>query len=366
MIDRRKTKKVYFSTVGVGGDSPVSVQSMTNTKTGDIDATINQINELESAGCEIIRVAVPDFSAVDSLPEILKNINIPLVADIHFDYRLALGAIKAGVHGLRLNPGNIGNPLHISKIVKEAKKNGIPIRIGSNAGSLSKECFEGIDNDLKKEDRIAKAMVNGARSHIKILEEHEFNDIIISLKSSDVMTTVLAYRYMAKECDYPFHIGITEAGPIMQGTVKSSIGLGMLLAQGLGDTIRVSLTDNPIKEIKVGHLILNSIGVRNDRPEIISCPTCGRTRVDVIGIAKRVEEALSVLKSNVKVAVMGCEVNGPGEAREADIGIAGGDGFGVLFKKGKVIEKVPEKDLFDRLIQEAKQISAEKKGDIQS
>ncbi len=366
MIDRRKTRTVYFGTVGVGGGSPVCVQSMTNTKTDDVDSTVAQITELELAGCEVIRVAVPDFSAVEALPLILKRINIPLVADIHFDHKLAVGAIKAGVHGLRLNPGNIDNPSHISEIVKEAQKNGIPIRVGSNAGSLSKKCFDGIDPSLSKEERVAEAMVNGVSDHIKILEEHGFYDIIVSLKSSDVLTTVSAYRRMAKQCDYPFHIGITEAGPVMQGTVKSSVGLGLLLAEGLGDTIRVSLTDNPIKEVKVGHLILNSIGVRHDRLEIISCPTCGRTRVDVIGIAKKVEEALSSLKSNIKVAVMGCEVNGPGEAREAEIGIAGGDGFGVLFKKGKVIEKVPEEDLFDRLVKEVKQIIEEKKGDVQS
>ena len=362
MTARRSTKKIFFGNVAIGGGAPVTVQSMTNTPTADVKKTVAQIHELEENGCEIIRLAVPDQESAEALPYILKKIKIPLVADIHFDYRLALSAIKAGVHALRLNPGNISDPAKIRMVIQSAKKRSIPIRVGANAGSLAHSWFEGIDDSLTREQRTAHAMVNGALSHIKLLEREEFTNIVVSLKSSDVKTTVLAYELMAKKCDYPFHLGITEAGPFTQGTIKTSIGLGILLYNGIGDTIRVSLTDSPMREVQVGRILLQSLGLRRDFPEIVSCPTCGRCRVQVVQIAKKVEKALAKMKGNITVAVMGCEVNGPGEAREADIGIAGANGYGILFKHGKVIGRVPENELFDRLIKEVKQM-ADEKGD---
>lgn len=360
MIIRRPTRQVFLGHVPLGGDAPITVQSMTNTLTSDVEATVRQIRELEEVGCEIIRVAVPDQKDAEALPLILKSITIPLVADIHFDFRLALAAVDAGVQGLRLNPGNIRNPENVKTVVAAAGKKRIPIRVGANSGSLSKEWLEGIDDSLTREERIAHAMVKGALTHIEILEKLDFKDIVVSLKSSDVKTTVLAYEQMAKVCEYPFHLGITEAGPLTQGTVKSSVGLGILLNKGIGDTIRVSLTDEPHQEVKVGRFILQSLGLRREFPEIVSCPTCGRCRIQVVEIAKKIEQALSQIKGEIKVAVMGCEVNGPGEAREADIGIAGGMGYGILFKHGKVVERVPEKDLIERLIAEVKQLLAEK------
>ena len=357
MIERRKTRSIHYGTVAVGGDAPVTVQSMTNTRTNDVSATVCQINDLYAAGCEIIRVAVPDMDAADALPSIIKQSPIPVIADIHFDYRLALASLEAGIHGLRLNPGNIKNPEHIKTVVLEAKDRKVPIRIGANAGSLSKEWLENTDQSLSYSQRVAQAMVQGAFTQINILQDLDFFDIVISLKSSDVWTTINAYRQMAKKCDYPFHLGITEAGPLVQGTVKSSIGLGLLLSDGIGDTIRVSLTDKPVKEVQVAHMILRSIGLRKMFPEIVSCPTCGRTRIPVIDIAREVEEKLARVRADISVAVMGCEVNGPGEAREADIGIAGGDGFGILFKKGKVVERVEESQLIDRLLDEIKRMT---------
>ncbi|MDX9702582.1 MAG: flavodoxin-dependent (E)-4-hydroxy-3-methylbut-2-enyl-diphosphate synthase [Candidatus Auribacterota bacterium] len=355
-MQRRKTRSIKYGTVTLGGDAPVTVQSMTNTRTDDVHATVCQIMELYDAGCEIIRVAVPDMFAAKALPSIISQSPMPVIADIHFDYRLALASIEAGIHGLRLNPGNIKKPEHIKTVVIEAKSRNIPIRIGANAGSLSKEWLENTDHSLPHTERIAQAMVSGAFSQINILQDLDFFDIVVSLKSSDVWTTIHAYRQMAKQCDYPFHLGITEAGPLVQGTVKSSIGLGMLLADGIGDTVRVSLTDTPVKEVQVAHMILRSLGLRKVFPEIVSCPTCGRTRIPVIPIAREVEEKLSQIRADITVAVMGCEVNGPGEAREADIGIAGGDGFGILFKKGKIVERVPEAQLVDRLLFEIKQM----------
>jgi (E)-4-hydroxy-3-methylbut-2-enyl-diphosphate synthase len=363
MIQRRQTKKVYYGDVAIGGDSPVTVQSMTTTKTSDVKATVTQIHELEEVGCDIIRVAVPDQQSAEALPSILKQIAIPLVADIHFDYRLALAAIDAGVQALRLNPGNLRNPESVQLVLKSAQAKKIPIRVGANAGSIDHAWLDGLDDSLSREERIAHGMAKGALQHIKILENHNFTDIVVSLKASDVITTVIAYKLMAQQCDYPFHLGITEAGPLTQGTVKSSIGLGILLNEGIGDTIRVSLTDNPIHEVHVGRLILQSLGLRREFPEIVSCPTCGRCRIQVIDIAKKVEKALSTLKGNIKVAVMGCEVNGPGEARDADIGIAGGNGYGILFKHGSVVGRVPEDKLIDVLLEEVKNILAEK-GDI--
>jgi len=362
MINRRKTKKVSIGSVSIGGDSKITVQSMANTDTRNPDSTVEQISHLQDTGCDIVRVAVPDMEAANALPSIIKRIKIPLVADIHFDYRLALKAMNAGVNGLRLNPGNIKDPDQIKTVVNKAKEQGIPIRVGANSGSLSKDWFSGIDMSLTHEQRVANAMVIGVQNQIKILENLGFEDIVISLKSSDVLTCITAYKLMAQKCNYPFHLGITEAGPITQGTVKSSIGLGILLYEGIGDTIRVSLTDSPLNEVRIGHIILQSLGLRREYPEIISCPTCGRCRIQVIDIAKQVEEAISKIKCNVKVAVMGCEVNGPGEAREADIGIAGGMGYGIFFKKGEVIGRVTQDEIVSKLIQEVKHLSV--KGDI--
>lgn len=360
MIQRRNTRKIWYGSVPIGGDSVITVQSMTTTPTSDVRTTVTQIRELEDIGCDIIRVAVPDEAAAHALPDIIDQINIPLVADIHFDYRLALKAIEAGVDALRLNPGNLRKPEYISIVVDAAKKCNIPIRVGANAGSLDPQWLEGLEDTVSREERIARAMVRGAMHHVKLLEQLDFHDIAISLKASDVHTTVLAYRLMAAECDYPFHIGITEAGPFTQGTVKSSIGLGILLNEGIGDTIRVSLTDNPTHEVQVGRTILQALGIRREFPEIVSCPTCGRCRIQVIDIARQVERALSSLKGDIKVAVMGCEVNGPGEAKDADVGIAGGKGYGILFKHGKVVGKVPEDKLISTLLEEVKKLLAEK------
>lgn len=360
MKNRRAVRKIYYGSIAVGGDAPVTVQSMANTKTADVQSTVSQIQELTDIGCDIIRVAVPDMESADALPSIIKKISIPLIADIHFDYRLALASLKAGVHGLRLNPGNIKNEDHIIKVVKEAKSRNIPIRIGANAGSIDRDWLANQDSRLLHTEVVARAMLDGALNQIKILEKLDFYDIVISLKASDVRTTIESYRLMAKLCDYPFHLGITEAGPIIQGTVKSSVGIGILLNEGIGDTIRISLTDSPAYEVQVGHILLRSLGLRKIFPEIISCPTCARTRIPVIELAKKVEKELAKLKADITVAVMGCEVNGPGEAREADIGIAGGKGFGILFKKGEVICKVPENELIGRLIKEIKQMVCNK------
>lgn len=365
MIQRRTTRTIHYGTVAVGGDAPISVQSMTNTKTSDATATVAQIEELYNGGCEIIRVAVPDTESAKALPEIIEASPIPVIADIHFDYRLALASLESGIHGLRLNPGNIKREEHIKAVVNEAKARSVPIRIGANAGSIDRKWINTTDESVPHSTRIAKAMVHGAFSQINLLQDLGFFDIVVSLKSSDVWTTIEAYRQMADLCDYPFHLGITEAGPLVQGTVKSSIGLGLLLADGIGDTIRVSLTDTPVKEVQVAHMILRSLGLRRVYPEIVSCPTCGRTRIPVIPIAKEVEEKLASIKADLTVAVMGCEVNGPGEAREADIGIAGGDGFGILFKKGNVVARIKEDKLVETLFSEIKAM-VQQKGEHQS
>lgn len=343
---RRNTKKIYYGEIGVGGDAPITVQSMTNTKTANVRETVKQIKELSDLGCEIIRVAVPDMEAAVKLSEIKKNINIPLIADVHFDYRLALEAIKQGVDGLRLNPGNIGQADRVKEIVINAKNKDIPIRIGVNSGSIDREI-------LSKYGRpTAEGMVESALGHIDILENINFQDIIISLKSTDIMMTIKAYELMAEKVNYPFHIGITEAGTLWSGTIKSAIGIGTLLSKGFGDTIRVSLTGNPVEEVKVAWQILKSLRLRKKGVELISCPTCGRTEIDLIDLAERVDKLLSNIDKDIIVAVMGCAVNGPGEAREADIGIAGGKGEGLIFKKGKLDRKVPEKDLLSELVKE--------------
>lgn len=349
-MDRVNSKKIKIGDTYIGGDSKITVQSMTNTDTRNVDATVGQILKLESAGCDIIRCAVPDEEASYALKKIVKKIHIPLVADIHFDYRLALKAIENGVAALRINPGNIGSIEKVEAVAAAAKEKGIPIRIGVNSGSLEKDL-------LNKYGRVcAEALVESALKHVKILEQVNFDDIVISIKSSDVMMMIDSYRLITKKVNYPLHVGVTEAGTVWRGTIKSSIGIGTLLCEGIGDTIRVSLTGDPVEEVKVGKEILRSIGYISDGIQFVSCPTCGRTQIDLINIAKEVEERLKDCKKNIKVAVMGCVVNGPGEAREADIGIAGGKGEGLIFKKGQILKKVKENELVDELIKEVEKL----------
>lgn len=345
-IHRRRSRKVMVGNVPIGGSSPITVQSMTNTDTRDVKATVKQIRRLERAGCEIVRVAVPDMEAAEALGRIRRSISIPLVADIHFDYTLALKAIEMGVDKLRINPGNIGDERRIKAVVEAAKGRGIPIRIGVNSGSLERDILK------KYGHPTPEAMVESAMRHVRLLEEMDFHDIVISLKASDVRTTVEAYKLVAERCDYPLHLGVTEAGTFFSGTVKSSIGIGALLLDGIGDTIRVSLTADPVEEIRVGYEILKSLGLRERGPNFISCPTCGRCEIDLISIAEEVQRRLSHIEEPITIAIMGCVVNGPGEAREADVGLAGGKGKGVIFKKGRPIKTVPEEKLVDELIGE--------------
>jgi len=345
-MNRVKTRKIKVGNIYVGGDSPVTVQSMTNTDTRDAASTIKQIISLQEAGCDIIRCAVPDLEAAEAIKIITKEISIPLVADIHFDYNLALKSIENGVSALRINPGNIGSIGRVKMVAEAAKVKGIPIRIGVNSGSLEKEL-------LKKYGRVcSEALVESALRHAEILDSVNFNDLVISIKSSDVKMMVDSYKIISKKVDYPMHIGVTEAGTVWRGTIKSSIGIGALLCEGIGDTIRVSLTGDPVEEVRVGKEILKSLGYIKEGIEFVSCPTCGRTQINLIGIAEEVEKRLKDCNKNIKVAIMGCVVNGPGEAREADIGIAGGKGEGLIFKKGEVIKKVKEEDLVDELLKE--------------
>ncbi|MCJ8173101.1 flavodoxin-dependent (E)-4-hydroxy-3-methylbut-2-enyl-diphosphate synthase [Clostridium botulinum] len=343
---RKLTRKVKVGSIYVGGDSPISIQSMTNTDTRDAKNTLNQINKLEEIGCDIIRCAVPDIEASEALKIITKESKIPVVADIHFDYKLALESIKNGVDALRINPGNIGSMERVKMVAEAAKEKSIPIRVGVNSGSLKKDI-------LDKYGRVCpEALVESALQHVNILEKCNFNDIVISIKSSNVIQMIESYRLISGKVNYPLHLGVTEAGTIFRGTIKSSVGIGTLLAEGIGDTIRVSITGDPLEEIKIGKEILRSLGYVNEGIEFVSCPTCGRTNIDLISIAEEVEKRLLNCNKNIKVAVMGCVVNGPGEAREADIGIAGGKGEGLIFKKGEVIKKVKEKNIIDELIKE--------------
>ncbi|MTK14146.1 MAG: flavodoxin-dependent (E)-4-hydroxy-3-methylbut-2-enyl-diphosphate synthase [Clostridiaceae bacterium] len=347
-MERVKTKKIKVGNIHIGGDSKIAVQSMTNTDTRNVKETIAQIHKLQEAGCDIIRCAVPDMEAGNAIKEIVNNINIPLVADIHFDYRLALTSIQNGVSALRINPGNIGSIDKVKEVAKAAKDKNVPIRIGVNSGSLKKEI-------LDKYGKVCpEALVESALEHVRILESVNYDDIVISIKSSNVMQMIDSYRMISKAVDYPLHLGVTEAGTIWRGTIKSSVGIGALLSEGIGDTIRISLTGDPVEEIKVGREILKSLGYLNEGIEFISCPTCGRTQIDLINIAEEVERRLINYNKNLKVAVMGCVVNGPGEAREADIGIAGGNGEGLIFKKGKIVKKVREEELVDELIEQIK------------
>ncbi len=348
-ITRKKTRRITLGGVPIGGGAPVVVQSMTNTDTRDVKATVRQINELAMAGCEVVRVALLDMDAAKSLDKIKKAIAIPLVADVHFDHRLALMAIDKGVDGLRINPGNIGEKRKIVELVKAAKSRGVPIRIGVNSGSLEKDI-------LKKYGKpTPDALVESAMRHVRILEDLDFLDMKISIKASDVPTTVDAYRLMSKTAKYPLHIGVTEAGTLFSGTVKSSVGLGILLAEGIGDTMRVSLTANPVEEVRAAWEMLKALHLRQRGVNIISCPTCGRTQIDVIGLAQEVERRLSHVTKPFDVAVMGCIVNGPGEAAQADMGIAGGRGRGLLFRHGEVVRKLREDELADALVREVEE-----------
>lgn len=349
-IKRRQKKKIRVGSKYIGGDSPITVQSMTNTDTRNIKATIEQIKRLEEAGCDIVRVAVPDNEAALALKDIKRAIRIPLVADIHFDYRLAITSMESGADKIRINPGNIGSRERIKKVVDVAKDRGIPIRIGVNSGSVEKHIIE------KYGGITPEGMVESALNYASLLEEFGFEDIVFSIKASSVPMTIVAYRLVSSSSSYPLHIGVTEAGTVFRGTIKSSVGLGCLLAEGIGDTLRVSLTGDPVEEVKVGKEILKALGIKSQGVELISCPTCGRCQIDLIKIANQIEGRLQSIDKNIKVAVMGCAVNGPGEAKEADIGIAGGKGEALLFKKGKVIRKVPQEKILDELLWEIQRI----------
>lgn len=337
------TKKINVGNLSIGGSSDVVIQSMTNTKTSDVLATINQILELEKAGCQLVRVTVNDMDAAKAIKAIKEQIHIPLVADIHFDYRLAIEAIENGIDKLRINPGNIGDDSKVEAVVKKAKEHGVPIRIGVNGGSLEKSIL------AKYGHPTSEALVESAMYHISLLEKFDFTDIIVSIKASNVKTMTKAYKIISEKINYPLHLGVTEAGTTFSGTIKSSIGIGSLLLDDIGDTIRVSLTANPVEEIKVAKEILKVLDIRKEGPEFISCPTCGRTEIDLIGLANEVEAEFSHLKNNIKIAVMGCVVNGPGEAKEADFGIAGGKGYAVIFKKGEIVKKVEESEILSEL-----------------
>ncbi len=340
---RHKTREVHIGDSVIGGDNPILIQSMTNTKTEDVTATVDQINRLKKAGCDIIRCAVPTMEAAKALSQIKKQIDIPLVADIHFDYRLAIAAMENGADKIRINPGNIGSVDRVKAVINVAKERNIPIRVGVNSGSLEKNLVE------KYNGVTAQGIVESALDKVKLIEDMGYDNLVISIKSSDVLMCVKAHELIAKQTDHPLHVGITESGTIISGNIKSSIGLGLILSQGIGDTIRVSLTGDPLEEIKSAKLILRTLGLRKGGIEIVSCPTCGRTQIDLIGLANKVENLVTEYPLDIKVAVMGCIVNGPGEAKEADIGVAGGIGEGLIIKHGEVYKKVPEEELLPAL-----------------
>ena len=343
-IQRKNTRVVNIGGVLIGGNNPIAIQSMTNTKTEDVSATVNQILRLEEAGCGIIRCAVPTMEAAEAIGEIKKRVHIPVVADIHFDYRLAIAAMENGVDKIRINPGNIGSPERIKAVVDAAKERNIPIRVGVNSGSLEKNLVE------KYGGVTAEGIVESALDKVRIIEDMGYDNLVISIKSSNVMMCVKAHELISEKTDYPLHVGITESGTVMTGSIKSAVGLGLILGQGIGDTIRVSLTGDPVEEIKAAKTILKTLGIRQSGIEIVSCPTCGRTSIDLIGLAQKVEKlAADYDNLNLKLAVMGCVVNGPGEAREADLGVAGGKGEGILIKKGEVVKKMPEAELLSAL-----------------
>jgi (E)-4-hydroxy-3-methylbut-2-enyl-diphosphate synthase len=356
LATRRKTRQVRVGDVTVGGDAPIRVQSMTTTKTADVNATLQQIASLVATGVDIVRVAVPHWEDAEALTAIATKSTVPVIADIHFQWKYAMAALEAGIQGLRINPGNIKYQDKVRLIAREAKARGVPIRIGVNAGSLEKDLLD------KYGAPTPEALVESALNEVRILEDEDFFDIKISVKHSSARVMIEAYRQLAEKCDYPLHLGVTEAGPMPMGGIKSSVGIGALLAEGIGDTIRVSLTDDPVEEVKVGTWILQSLGLRRRGLDLVACPSCGRAEVDVLGLTKQVHEALERegLKVPIRVAVMGCVVNGPGEAREADLGIAAGKGQGFLIVKGEVVDKIPEDRFVSRLIEEAKKIAAER------
>lgn len=355
MIHRMKTRPVQVGNLQIGGNDQVVIQSMATTKTHDVKATVKEINRLTEAGCQIVRVAVPDMRAAEAIPEIKKRITVPLVADIHFDYRLALKAIEGGIDKIRINPGNIGRREKVEAVVKAAKERGIPIRIGVNAGSLEKRILE------KYGYPTADGMVESALYHIGILEELDFHDIIVSLKASDVRLAIEAYQKASAAFDYPLHLGITESGTLFSGTVKSAAGLGAILSQGIGSTLRISLSADPVEEAKVARELLKTFGLAANAATLISCPTCGRIEIDLISIANEVEDYISTIKAPIKVSVLGCAVNGPGEAKEADIGIAGARGEGLLFRHGEIIRKIPEAQMVEELKKEIDKLAEEYK-----
>ena len=350
MIERRKTKQVKVGNLPIGGGAPVSVQSMLNVEAHDITGNVRQAKALQEAGCQIIRAAVPDLAAVPTIAALKEALTVPVVADIHFNHKIALACVDAGVDKIRINPGNIGSDENVKAVASACKAHGIPIRIGVNSGSVEKEIL------AKYGAPTPAAMAESAMYHVRLLEKYDFDDIVISIKSSNVGNMIEAYKLVAAQCDYPLHLGVTESGTVRMGIIKSAVGIGALLTQGIGDTIRVSLTADPVKEVDAGFDILASIGLLPDRPTLVSCPTCGRTKIDLIALANEVETRLRSVHKPITVAVMGCVVNGPGEAKEADIGIAGGDGCGLLFKKGEIIRKVDEAQLLDALMEEIERL----------
>lgn len=358
MILRRQTRQIKIGDVAVGGNSPISVQSMTNTDTSDLAATVAQIHNLEKAGCELIRVAVLDMEAAATIRKIRELISIPLIADIHFDSRLAVASMENGAQGIRINPGNLGGPAKLARVVDAAKVHNVPIRVGVNSGSIEKDLLK--THGYPTSDK-PDALIESAMRNVRLLEKFGFYEMKISIKSSDTLTTISGYQKLSRLTDYPLHIGVTEAGGLIAGTVKSSVALGILLYQGIGDTFRISLTRDPVEEVRVGFELLRSLKIRERGPELISCPTCGRTKIDLFGLAEKVEKYVQEMEAPVKVAVMGCVVNGPGEAKEADIGVAGGHGVGIIFKKGKLYKKVNEDELLDVFMAELKKLEEEHK-----
>lgn len=345
-MERRKTKKIKIGNTYIGGDAPITVQSMLNKPAHDIEASVKQAVELEKAGCQIIRGAIPDMDAVKLIPALKEAVSVPIVADIHFDYRLAVEAVAAGVDKVRINPGNIGSDDRVKKVVEACRSRNIPIRIGVNSGSVEKDIL------AKYGAPTPEAMAESAMYHASLLEKFDFDDIVISIKSSNVGNMIKAYETVAERCDYPLHLGVTEAGTRRMGPIKSAAGIGSLLMDGIGDTIRVSLTADPVEEVSAGFDILKAVDIKKDCPQIVSCPTCGRTKIDLISLAEKIENALRGCRKPIKVAVMGCVVNGPGEAKEADIGVAGGDGCGMIFKHGEILKKVSEDEIVPELLKE--------------
>jgi (E)-4-hydroxy-3-methylbut-2-enyl-diphosphate synthase len=356
MINRRQTREIAIGNVRLGNKHPIAVQSMTNTLTGDVEATVAQIHRLETAGCELIRVAIPDMEAAAALRSIRDAISIPLIADIHFDSRLAIAAMEHGAQGIRINPGNLGGHEKLTRVVAAARQHGVPIRVGVNSGSIEKDLLKLHGYPTADNPR---SLIESALRNVRMIEDLDFYQMKISIKSSDVLTTIEGYRQLADLTDYPLHLGVTEAGGLIAGTVKSSVALGILLSQGIGDTFRISLTRDPVEEVRVGYELLRSLKIRERGPELISCPTCGRTRIDLFGLADKVEQYVQTMTTPLKVAVMGCVVNGPGEAREADIGVAGGHGVGIIFKKGEIFRKVAENELLEVFLTELKKMEDE-------